>query len=250
MLTQYQLTLRAECPCTPRPEWGYRLYAGLLHSAPAGFGAAVHADAVTPLSQFLTINDEKLIWTVSLLGQRSEETLSPLLERKTHLFLRQDQVPLAVTGRRRDTIRDVEDLFARAAGHSHHHLLRFETATAFKSQGKYVSLPTARLIMQGLVRKWNGSFPDCPIEDEDGQGIEALAAGMVCGRFLLQSQAYELKRVFIPGFVGELELENRLSGFHRDLADALLLFSGYAGIGIKTALGMGGICHSFTDRCG
>ena len=41
--------------------------------------------------------------------------------------------------------------------------------------------------------------------------------------------------------MGELTLENRLSGFHRQLADVLLLFSGYSGVGIKTALGMGGV---------
>lgn len=247
MLTQYRLTMRPEQPCSPRPEWGYRLYAALLAEAPDSFGAGVHQDAVTPLSQFLTVGSDAVIWTVNLLGGESEESLSALLDRQDALYLKKDRVRLTVTDRRRDTIRDVDGLFARAAGKSGCHLLQFQTAAAFKSQGQYLNLPTARLIVQSLLKKWNGCFPECPIEDEDGQGMEALAAGLRCRRFQLRDRMYYLKGSSIPGFVGELTLENRLSGFHRELADALLLFSGYSGVGIKTALGMGGVRHRFVS---
>ena len=54
---------------------------------------------------------------------------------------------------------------------------------------------------------------------------------------------YVLKGSPIPGFVGELTLENRLEGFHRELADALLCFAPFSGVGIKTTLGMGGVEH-------
>ena len=43
--------------------------------------------------------------------------------------------------------------------------------------------------------------------------------------------------------MGELTLANRLDGFQRQLADALLLFADDAGVGIKTTLGMGGVEH-------
>ena len=38
-------------------------------------------------------------------------------------------------------------------------------------------------------------------------------------------------------------LENKSEGFHRLLTDALLQFSAYAGVGVKTTLGMGGVEH-------
>ena len=44
-----------------------------------------------------------------------------------------------------------------------------------------------------------------------------------------------------------MTLDNRLSGFHRELVGALLTFAGYAGVGIKTSLGMGGVTHH-TER--
>ena len=151
---------------------------------------------------------------------------------------------LRVTAIRSDWVHDVDELFARAARQEGRHALRFQTPTAFKSRGQYVNLPTTRLLIQSLVQKWNGSFLDCPIEDEDGQGVETLAAGLRWRGFQLRDQTYRLKGSAIPGFVGRAVVENRLSGFHRQLADALLLFSGYSGVGIKTALGMGGVIHS------
>ena len=71
-----------------------------------------------------------------------------------------------------------------------------------------------------------------------------MAEGILCSRLCLQDDHYRLKRQTIPGFIGTLLLENRLSGFHAQLANVLLLFAGYAGVGIKTTLGMGGVLHS------
>ena len=245
MLTRYQLTMQPDRPCAMGPEWGYRLYAALLSRTPEGYGAALHQNAVTPLSQFAWAEkNDALHWTVSLLGETSEEILSPLLERTTALYLEKERVGLHVAAIRSDRVRDVDELFAQAARQEGRHVLRFQTPTAFKSRGQYVNLPTTRLLMQSLVQKWNGSFLDCPIEDEDGLGVETLAAGLRWRSFHLSDQFYRLKGSAIPGFVGRAVVENRLSGFHRQLADALLLFSGYSGVGIKTALGMGGVIHS------
>lgn len=241
MLTQYQLTLAPDKSCRPRPEWGYRLYAALLEEASASFGDRVHRDAVTPVSQFLAVRSGTLLWTVSLLGGDSESALCPVLERAEGFYLQKDGVALSVQDRRVRTVTDVDGLLALGAAHSGDHRLCFCTATAFKSQGQYLNLPTSRLIVQSLIKKWNGCFPDCPIEDDGGEGMEALAAGLRCRQFRLRDRMYYLKGSSIPGFVGELTLENRLTGFHRQLAGALLLFSAYAGVGIKTTLGMGGV---------
>ena len=241
MLTQYRLTLLPANPCRPRPEWGYRLYAALLAMAPAPFSVDVHEDGVTPVSQFLSRQGEDLIWTMNLLGEDCRAALSPILEETREFYLEKDKVNLRVVDRRRERVPDVEALLDMGAAHSGLHRLYFCTATGFKSRGRYLNLPTARLIVQSLIKKWNGSFPDCVVEDEDGEGLDALAGGLRCRDFRLQSRMFYLKGSSIPGFVGDLTLENRLSGFQRDLANALLLFSGYAGVGIKTTLGMGGV---------
>jgi len=244
MLTRYQLTLIPDKPCTPRPEWGYCLYAALLKRAPADFGENVHQDSVTPISQFFSCRDGRPVWTVTLLGESCEQSMGSVLEQIDTFELTGEKIRLQVTERTCARIADAEELLRMAAGHNGVHHLRFETAAAFKSQGQYVNLPTMRLVVQSLIKKWNGSIPECPIEDEDGQGMEAIAAGLRCRDFRLQNRTYWVKGRPVPGFVGSLTVENCLEGFHRQVGDALLIFAEFSGIGIKTTLGMGGITRT------
>lgn len=245
MLTQYQFQLTPEKHCRPRPEWAYYLYAALLEQASPAFSETVHHNGVTPVSQFLRTENNILWWTVSLFGEYTRQQLGPLLEQNRQYFLQHNGICLHVSQCRKQQIADVDALFERSAALRTPCRLQFHTATAFKSQGRYVNLPTMRLIIQNLVKKWNGCFADtCPIEDTDGQGLDALASGLYCTGFRLRNDTFYLKSSAIPGFAGSMELENRLTGFHRQLLDVLLLFADFSGIGIKTTLGMGGVqCH-------
>ena len=243
MITCYRFTLTPDHPCQPAAEWAYRLYAALLEQAPAGFAELVHADGASPVSQFLEVG-ETLRWHVTLLGHPAEEALGPVLDTLAPLRLRKADVLLDPVQTSNETIPEVDDLFRRAAEGGRRHELHFITPTAFKSRGGYQILPSARLILQSTIKKWNGCFPECPIEDEDGEGMDALADGLRCRGLCLQDAVYRLKGNVVPGFTGALWLDNRLNGFHAQLADALLLFAGYAGVGIKTTLGMGGVLHS------
>lgn len=249
MLTCYTMTLEPQGTEHSRPEWAYHLYAALLEGAPVEFGAASHRDGATPVSQYLSREGERLVWRVTLLGGESEAALAPVLEAREAYRLNKEGVTLHVTRRSCDHIASVEELFLRSAGCSGLHRLTVRTPAAFRSRGVYQILPTPRLILQSLIKQWNGCFPCCPIEDEDGEGMETMAAGLLCRGYQLRDQRYFLKGNPIPGFGGNLTLDSiRLTGFHRTLADALLYFSGYAGIGIKTALGMGGTDHQFCVR--
>lgn len=243
MLTRCRLDLTPGRPCSPRPEWAYRLYAALLERAPEAFGERVHEMAISPVSHYLDCQDGRLSWYVTLLGGEAEDSLGSLVEHLSSLHLDKDRLTFEVRLGDTDRIADADGLFLRAAAGTDRHRLQFRTPAAFKSRGHYQILPTTRLILQNLIQKWNGCFPDCPIEDEDGQGMEAMAVSLLCRRFQLRDRTYFLKGNAIPGFVGEMTLDNRLSGFHRELAGALLTFAGYAGVGIKTSLGMGGVEH-------
>lgn len=244
MLTQYRFLLTVPEGGRPRPEWGWHLYAALLDRLPAAFGDAVHQDGATPVSQFVSLPREGgMRWTVNLLGEQSEQAAVPLLDGVSSFTLERERVELSIGERRKTVVPDADGLFRLAARSGGLHTLSFRTAAAFKSRGRYVTLPTERLILRGLVQKWNGTIPECPIEDEDGGGLDALADGLRFRGFRLRDGSYSLKGKRIPGFTGYVTLENRLDGFHRQLADALLYFSGFAGVGIKTALGMGGTEH-------
>lgn len=243
MLTRYEFRMAPDGPCHTRPEWGYYLYAALLERLPREFGQRVHEDGTSPVSQFVCLREGALYWSVALLGEEAEALAGPVLKACRPLSLQKDGVTLTPSLEALEQIADADGLFRQGAAGSRLHRLEVCTAAAFKSRGQYLNLPTPRLILQSLMKKWNGCFPDCPIVDEDGQGMEAMAGGLTIREFRLRDAAYSLKGRLIPGFRGTLTLENRLTGFHRELADALLEFSGFSGVGIKTALGMGGVRH-------
>lgn len=247
MITQYQLLLHPQQDCRVQKEWAYRLYAALLEAVGDPIASKVHQDSVSPISQYISIQDGKPCWTVNLLNEEWEAAAGEVLQKKESFFLKKDGVNLEVRERRSRMIPDVETLLA-GKGRGERHQLQFLTPTAFKSQGKYINLPTQRLILQSLIKQWNGCLSHCPIEDTDGEGLEAMAAGMRVARFRLQDQAYHLKGNPITGFGGLLVLENQLYGFHKELVDALLYFSEFAGIGIKTTLGMGGVEHTVVKK--
>lgn len=103
MLTRYQLILEPDRPCAIGPGVGLSPVCRPALPDAEGFGAALHQNAVTPLSQFVWAEKTGAPhWTVSLLGEISEEILSPLLEGVPSLYLERDRVELRVTAIRSD----------------------------------------------------------------------------------------------------------------------------------------------------
>lgn len=231
MIHSYQFRLSAPLPATA----AYPLYAAMLEKAPKEFAARLHESTVTPVSQY--VRDD--LWQVSLFGSDAIETLSPILNNLDEVFLRRDRTQVHLEPISFHDIRSVEALLDCPI--PERGVLSFRTPTAFKSAGVYQLLPTQRLVLQSLILKWNGCFGDvCPIEDGGG-GLEALAQGLCYRSLRLDSTEFAMKHTRIPGVLGQIAFENRLSGFHKQLAGALLAFGTYSGAGIKTALGMGGL---------
>lgn len=213
----------------------YPLYAAMLERAPAGFAADLHESTVTPVSQSVRADR----WQVSLFGADAIDALAPVLEGMDEVFLRRDRTRLGLQLQEIAHIDSVDQLLD--APPLTQGTMKLVTPTAFKSGGAYQLLPSQRLILQSLILKWNGCFGGvCPIEDEGG-GLEALAEGLRCVSVRLDTRNYPMKRTQIPGVVGSIGYQCTHNGFHRQLANALLTFGQFSGVGIKTALGMGGL---------
>jgi CRISPR-associated endoribonuclease Cas6 len=124
--------------------------------------------------------------------------------------------------------------------------LLFQTVTSFKQNGRYVLFPQERLILQSLMMRWNEAFPMCPLDDADA--FQAMLAGIQIGDYNLRTSRFLLKGVRIPGFVGSCRMDVKLALPLQELWHTLLAFADYAGIGIKTGLGMGGVRVRYLDE--
>ena len=90
MITQYRFLLTGTEPL--RPSDAYRLYGWLLQQIPEEFGAFLHQQNLTPISQHLAFDraNSQTIWTVSLLGQFAAEQFGPILDALDRIELHTD----------------------------------------------------------------------------------------------------------------------------------------------------------------
>lgn len=242
MLSKYTIHLTCQQRRTDL-QWAYPLYAALLEHCPPTVGSLQHQGEPTGVSQFIRRTGEGwLEWQVSLLGEQAEDTFAPVLEGIKCYHLHREAVTLQVADWQVERIHNVEQLLTQS--HPNRRTLHFVTPTAFKSRRHYDILPTPERILQSLLRRWNRCIPNCPIEDEDGGGVKMLAQDLHCCGLRLQAGSYTMKKQNLPGVLGTLTLENHLHGASRQIADGLLTFATFSGVGIKTTLGMGGIVET------
>lgn len=113
--------------------------------------------------------------------------------------------------------------------------LHFHHVTSFKQQGKYVMIPDQRLILQSLLLRFN-QFSPVPLED----GIAEVLAYYVSLRdYALQSASFGVEGRSIKGFKGTITYTLQGEEMMRRTGALLFDYANFAGVGIKTALGMG-----------
>lgn len=117
--------------------------------------------------------------------------------------------------------------------------VRFNSVTSFKHDGQYIIFPDISMMLGSLINKWNVFSPDIKLHEDNLS--DNLAAMSTITDYKLRTQIYSLEGIRIKGFSGSISLKLRGNDMARRLIGVLLVFAPYCGIGIKTALGMGGL---------
>ena len=237
MITRYDMTLPAVPAHTLSPDSAYRLYAYLLEQLPPEDAQRLHEAGNRGISQCLQYQKAAgaYQWTVNVLADALAEILCPVLRKLEQVCIEQQTFSVLRKESRQMTL---EALLSHGIP-ANRTTLCFCTPTAFKQSGRYTIFPQERLILQSLLSRWNETFPSCPLEDPDA--FDALLAGIHIVDYRLRTTRFPLKGVRIPGFIGSCVIEAKLAPPLLELWNALLCFSDYAGIGIKTGIGMGGV---------
>ncbi|MGI6110606.1 MAG: CRISPR-associated endoribonuclease Cas6 [Eubacteriaceae bacterium] len=244
MITQYRLTVNCNDQLRLPSFWGYRLYAWLLERLPETCSAALHESGGSLITQYLYYDRARNEnnWIINLFSDELETILTPVLSKTEEIRLHDIRLQARVSDIQRITSAEQLILSARSE-HSNNRYSKLEllTPAAFKQNGKYTVLPEPRLILRSLAAKWTQIFPDYPLDDEDA--LKALEQGLRITDYKIRTVRYPLKNVKIPGFMGEIIIEAKLSDPLMEIWKLLLCFSNYGGTGIKTALGMGGTVY-------
>lgn len=218
----------------------YAFYSYLLSLLPTEVADFLHEQGETPMSQCLWYDrtTEQYCWKVSVFGDSLIGAVAPVLDELSELALNTGKVSLRCTEKTQFSSETFVTT-ALSAPVSNRCTLRLPVTASFKQNGRYVLLPQEHLILQSLLNKWNAFCPEIPLNDPDA--VRMLENGIRISDYSLRSGRYPLKDQKIPGFYGSLTLRVSLPAPLMEIWNILCHFSEYSGVGIKTALGMGGV---------
>ena len=117
--------------------------------------------------------------------------------------------------------------------------LRCVTTTSFKVDQQYTIFPEAFRIYRYLLRQWN-QFTTFEMMDSDDL-LAALESATFIRDYNLRMGMYGLEGVKIRGFRGEIVMQFKRNLVMQRILSLLTYYSQFTGLGIKTALGMGGV---------
>ena len=180
------------------------------------YAARLHGNQLNPYSQCITRENNSTIWTIKTLN---EEAIS-VCNKRMHL---KNDNELITEFYEKKCPKYLE--------------IKFQTPTAFKSDGKYVIYPDLGLIYASLMRKYSAVSEAFDMFDEET--LEALVEQSEIVRYRLQTVPFPLEKVQITGFTGSICIHIRGPETMARYLRMLFKFGEFAGVGIKTGMGMG-----------
>ncbi|MDO5719054.1 MAG: CRISPR-associated endoribonuclease Cas6 [Tissierellia bacterium] len=237
MLSSLRFKLSSNGKCL-----GYQsssLFQGVLMESISDYTAEdLHNYIYNPYSQFIE-RDDYSYWCIRGINEYAEENiLKPLIGMKT-IFLKNKNMDLKVLDMKYETINRNEFIEKYLFGEANNKIdFSFITPTAFRSEGRYIVVPSTRLIFQSLMKKFDESGKE-KIFSYDL--LEDMEKHSFISRYKLRTVLYCIEKVKIPAFIGDIQIRIDGPKEMQNIAKLLIKFGAYSGIGIKTAMGMGAI---------
>ena len=242
MLRHYEAELRLPDDARAPASMGSILHGALMERLPGDYATYLHTENLRPYSQSIRWDREtgRVLWRIGTLDRTAGEIIGGVLHGIGSIHLRQKGYSIDVQNIQciaQRSYQDIADEYFRAETAPRGAEIHFLTPTSFKQGGAYIILPESALILQSLLTRWNRFCPDIRIEEDDL--VQTLAAHTRLTRYALRSAAFSVEGYSIRGFRGQIALQFTGGDMVRRILGTLLAFAPYAGIGIKTALGMG-----------
>jgi CRISPR-associated endoribonuclease Cas6 len=228
------------------PHFGSLLHGVLMENLAPAYADYLHGNALKPYSQFIWHDRERgaWIWKINTLTREARQhIIAPLLQSSRPDFLvKQKNLQVNILEKKLSAEISYKALAERlflSQGVNRQAVVRFLTPATFKMQGEYSIFPHVQNIYGSLLNRWNDFHSDISLDDRDVLGHLTEHTRMI--GYDLCSTRYGMEKVRIHSFMGEacFHVSGPLNLVR--IARLLFAFGEFAGIGAKTALGMGGI---------
>lgn len=215
----------------------------LMEHLDKAYVSYLHRQPFNPYSQYCyaTKDGKEFVWCIhALTSEASEHIIRPMQDMGS-FYVKGIDTSFSV---RRSVTEAIELKCLTDLIHDdseNRSIITFLTPTSFKSSDSYVLIPSIRLVLQNLLMRYSSIYEgDKEVDEETLQFLERdvriVSYSLRSQYFPNVSHGYK-----IPAFMGHVTLRCRGPQPLVGLVRMLLKFGGYAGIGIKTSMGMGGI---------
>ena len=211
----------------------------LMENIDSGYAEHLHSLSYNPYSQAIIGRDDKE-WVIRTLTKEAYDgIILPLKELKSFEIKKKD-IYLQVTETELKQKKKQELLDEFYTGEAEKYLsFDLQTPTSFKSNGRYVIIPTVRLLFQSLMNKYSASFENMEMFDEDA--LMEIEDHVEISDYRMKSCFFPMEGTKIPSFMGNIKLRSNGSDTLKRYMKMLLCFGEYSGVGIKSSMGMGAI---------
>lgn len=200
----------------------------------------LHNRGMRPYTQCLYKENGMDVWRIVTLTKDARENIIDILlqSKFDHLFLKQKNMAVEFAQKEMYEIREEEQM-NQLFSDSNRKIVRldFIAPTAFKSEGKYLFYPNQRFIYQSIMNKHDKANPHMVTYEEETLDELTRCAELI--DYKLSSHRYYIERAKIPCFQGTVTYQMKGTKMIENLANYLLFYGQYSGVGIKCALGMG-----------
>ncbi|MDO5689049.1 MAG: CRISPR system precrRNA processing endoribonuclease RAMP protein Cas6 [Tissierellia bacterium] len=198
----------------------------------------LHSLSINPYSQSLRKINNETVWEINTLNDYAyQKIILPLLS-KDRFFIDHYKTEYLVKNRNLSQV-DLDQLVKMNLSGSDTSIftIAFQTPTSFKSDGKYVNMPSLRFIYQSLIMKFDASSNNLQMMSDDI--LNQLINHSTIVDYRLRSARFFLEKSSIPSFMGEMTIKVYGTKQLKGIVNLLLNFGVYSGMGIKASLGMG-----------
>lgn len=204
----------------------------------------LHKSELKPFSQYLYYDkkSDHWLWQVNTLNQEAEDNFSKVFENAQTIYLKHNDCKIEMNEIIKKETVSYDELTQK------HYLssepqrkirVHFLTTTFFNASKQHLIFPSIFHIYQNLMNRFN-TF-STTIKINDPEVLEHLLKHTEITGYRLETQHYYVEKGKIKGFQGSVDLYCSGPGTLINLADLLFDFGNYSGVGVRTALGMGGM---------
>lgn len=244
MLSTVEFVLDWQDETKATPQLGSVFHGLIMESISPEYAGRLHEQTLRPFSQNIRFDKSRnlTVWTIHTLTEEASEEIHGVFYPQNRIYeLRRRQKRFKIIDRievRQQSYKAFADSHILEGYPKKQLHIQLITPTTFKSGGGYIMFPTSKQIMESLINRWNAFSPVFSIGDA-GE-IDQFLDSVRISKYHLRSTSFSLEGIIIPAFWGDLTLEVEGPEIRRRIIQLLIDFGQYSGIGIKTALGMGG----------